>query len=70
MVCKKDHHKQDFIMKVRRSTPDVFPGKGVLKICSKFTGEYSCRSVQSYRNHTLAWVFPCKFAAYFQNTLP
>ena len=21
-----------------------------------------------YWNHTLAWVFPCKFAAYFQNT--
>ena len=23
---------------------------------------------QLYRNHTLAWVFYCKFAAYFQNT--
>ena len=23
---------------------------------------------QLYRNHTLAWVFSCKFAAYFQNT--
>ena len=23
---------------------------------------------QFYRNHTLAWVFSCKFATYFQNT--
>ena len=28
----------------RRSPPKVFPGKGVLKICSKFTGELPCRS--------------------------
>ena len=28
----------------RSSHPEVFPGKGVLKICSKFTGEHSCRS--------------------------
>ena len=27
------------------SHPEVFLGKGVLKICSKFTGEHSCRSV-------------------------
>ena len=24
--------------------------------------------LQLYWNHTLAWVFSCKFAAYFQNT--
>ena len=24
--------------------------------------------LQLYWNHTSAWVFPCKFAAYFQNT--
>ena len=29
------------------STPEVFLGKGLLKICSKFTDEYSCRSVIS-----------------------
>ena len=23
---------------------------------------------QLYRNHTSAWMLPCKFAAYFQNT--
>ena len=29
----------------RSSRPEVFLGKGVLKICSKFTGEHSYRSV-------------------------
>ena len=54
----------------RGSHLDVFLGKGVLKICSKFTGEHPCRSVilQFYLNHTSAWLFFCKFAAYFQNT--
>ena len=28
----------------RSSHPEVFLGKGVLKICSKFIGEYPCRS--------------------------
>ena len=27
------------------SRPEVFLGRGVLKICSKFTGEYPCRSM-------------------------
>ena len=55
----------------RRSHPEVFLGKGVLKICSKFTGDHPCRSVISIKlqsNHTSAWVFSCKLAAYFQNT--
>ena len=67
----------------KSSRPDVFLGKGVLKICSKLTGEHSCRSVisiklqsnfygevalQLYWNHTSAWVFSCQFAAYFQTT--
>ena len=30
--------------KIRSSRPDVFLGKVVLKICSKFTGEHPCRS--------------------------
>ena len=38
------------------------PSRGALKIYSKFTGK------QLYWNHTSAWVFSCKFAAYFQNT--
>ena len=33
----------------RSSHPGVFLGKGVLKICSKFTGEHSCRSVISVK---------------------
>ena len=30
-------------MNIRSSHPEVFFEKGVLKICSKFTGEYPCR---------------------------
>ena len=33
----------------RNSQPEVFLGKGVLKICSKFTGEHPCRSVISMK---------------------
>ena len=47
----------------------VFLGGGVLRACGKFAGERSCRRAkQLYWNHTSAWVFSCKFAAYFQNT--
>ena len=57
----------------RSSRPEVFLRKGVLKICSKFTGEHPCRSaisinLQLYQNHILEWVLCCKFAAYFQKT--
>ena len=31
------------------SPPEVFLEKGVLKICSKLTGEYSCQSVISIK---------------------
>ena len=31
-------------MKLRSSPPEVFLGKGILKICSKFTTEHPCRS--------------------------
>ena len=52
----------------RSSQPEVFLGKGVLKISSKFTGEHSCQSAISlYWSHTLAEVFSGKYAAYFQN---
>ena len=34
---------------VRSSYPKVFLGKGVLKICSKFTGDHPCRSVISIK---------------------
>ena len=43
---------------VRSCPPVVFLGKGVLKIVA----------LQLYWNHISAWVFSCKFAAYFQNT--
>ena len=33
-----------FSRDVRCSRPDVFLEKGVLEICSKFTGEHPCRS--------------------------
>ena len=49
------------------ATQGVFLKKGVLKICSKFTGEHPCRNAISI-NRTLAWVFSCKFAAYLQKT--
>ena len=55
----------------KSSSPEVFLRKGVLKICSKFTREHSCRSVISIN---LLWYialrhgcFSCKFATYFQN---
>ena len=38
---------------VRSSQAEVFLGKVVLKICSKFTGEHPCRSVISINEITL-----------------
>ena len=62
----------------RSSHTEVFLGKGVLEIWSKFTGEHprcdfnkvakQLYSNHTYWNHTSAWVFSCKFAAYFQIT--
>ena len=34
---------------IRSSRPEMFLGKGVLKIFSKFTGEHPCRSVISIK---------------------
>ena len=34
---------------LRSNLPEVFLGKGVLKICSMFTGEHACRSVISIK---------------------
>ena len=36
----------------RSSPPEVFFGKDVLKICSKFTREHPCRSAISYENNS------------------
>ena len=38
-----------YYKKTRTSHPEVFLGKGVLKICSKFTGEHPCRSAISIK---------------------
>ena len=52
----------------------MFLGKGVLKICSKFTEkhmpkyDFSKVALQLSWNHTSASVFSSKLAAYFQNT--
>ena len=35
--------------KDRKSPPDVFSEKGVLKICRTFTGKHPCRSVTSIK---------------------
>ena len=40
---------QSFIWKYRSNPPEVFLRKGVLKICSRFTGEQPCRSVISIK---------------------
>ena len=51
-------------MSTHKSSPsEMLLGKSVLKICSKFTGEYPYR-----KNHSYVWEFFCKFDAYFQNT--
>ena len=45
---KQDTPKQNKAtnkLHVRSSRPEVFLGKGVLKICNKFTGENLCQSV-------------------------
>ena len=43
-----------FLLFSRSSRPDVFLGKGVLKICSKFTGEHPYQSAISIK---LLWNF-------------
>ena len=42
-ICDKGFHQD------RSHRPEVFLGKGVLKICSKFTGEHPCRSAISIK---------------------
>ena len=47
---RKKHKLFDAIISCCRSShPEVFLGKGVLKICSKFTGEHPCKSVISIK---------------------
>ena len=46
--CYYDHIVR-IIVQDRSSHPEVFLRKGVLKICSQFTGEHPCRSVISIK---------------------
>ena len=58
----------------RSSHPEVFLGKGILKICSTFTGKHPCRCAISIKLQSnfiklyFGMVFSSKFAAYFQST--
>ena len=51
----------------RSSHPEVFLGKDVLKICSKFTGEHPCRSAISITLLCIFFIY--KVDAYIQSTL-
>ena len=57
-----DHNFNWQLTIIRSSRPELFLGKGALKICSKFTGEHPCRRAkQFFWNRTSTWVFSCKF---------
>ena len=47
-VLSKKNIEPDIIFK-GSSHPELFSGKGVLKICSEFIGEHQCRSVISIK---------------------
>ena len=61
-----------YLANVRCSRPRVFLRKGVLKICSKCSGEHLALehlALQLYWTRTSAWVFSCKFVALFSEHL-
>ena len=45
----KSVYTKGYLIRARSSRPEVFLGKGVLKICSKFTGEHPCQSAISIK---------------------
>ena len=51
IMQKRSYHILKLIksLNFRSNRPEVLLGKGVLKICSKFTGEHPCRSVISIK---------------------
>ena len=62
--------------RTKSNCSEVFLVKGVLKICSKFTGDppmpkrdFNKVALQHYWNHTSTWVFFCKFDAQFWETI-
>ena len=49
-TLRKQVIEENIVRETRRSSrPEVFLGKGVLEICSKFTGEHPCRSAISIK---------------------
>ena len=54
LILHKNTHYTIPCKKSRSSHPEVFLGKGVLKICSKFTGEHPYRSLITRK---LLWNF-------------
>ena len=72
---KRRFIKNVFLSENNRSClSEVFLGKGVLKICSKFTGEHPCRSVISIKLFALRHGFSPVFllhisrAPFYKNT--
>ena len=49
MTRNLETNVQAWEVKIRSSRPDVFVEKGILKTCSKFTGEHPCRSAISIK---------------------
>ena len=78
--CRLCLHFNTLLNKVthfRSSRPEVFLGKGVLKICSKVTGEHLCRSVilikllWNFIEITLRhWCSPVNLLHIFRNPFP
>ena len=48
-----------FTNHVQKSRPKVFLGKGVLKICSKLTGEHPCRNVHTHAEQLITLPHGC-----------
>ena len=56
IVGKYKHHPR--VTGIKRSNhPELFLVRGVLKICSKFTGEHPCQSVISIKLQSNFWDF-------------
>ena len=62
------------VSQIKSSTSEVFLGNGALEICSAFIYkrkpmlkcDFNEVALQLCQNRTSAWVFSCKFSAYFQ----
>ena len=50
--CEWSKYFATYIRQCKSSIPEVFLGKGVLKICNKFTGECPCRNAISIKLQT------------------